>query len=73
MRDAVIVSAVRTPVGKAPNGALRYVRPDEMAAVVIGEALRRALVRRRAQSQALAALAILTAVIVGFGRWPPRF
>ena len=42
MKEAVIVSAVRTPVGKAPNGALRDTRPDEMAAVVIAEALRRA-------------------------------
>ena len=42
MRDAVIVSAVRTAIGKAPNGMLRYTRPDEMAAVVIAEALRRA-------------------------------
>src|SRR5215212_4549169 len=42
MADAFIVSAVRTPVGKAPNGALRYTRPDEMAATVISEALRRA-------------------------------
>jgi acetyl-CoA acyltransferase len=41
MNDAFIVSAVRTPVGKAPNGALRYTRPDEMAATVIAEALRR--------------------------------
>ncbi len=41
MKDAVIVSAVRTPVGKAPNGALRTTRPDEMAAVVISELLRR--------------------------------
>ncbi len=41
MHEAVIVSAVRTPVGKAPNGALRTVRPDDMAATVIGEALRR--------------------------------
>src|SRR3954469_21334988 len=41
MVDAFIVSAVRTPVGKAPNGALRYTRPDEMAAVVIKEALAR--------------------------------
>jgi len=39
--DAFVVSAVRTPVGKAPNGALRYTRPDEMAAAVIAEALRR--------------------------------
>jgi acetyl-CoA acyltransferase len=42
MKDAVIVSAVRTPVGKAPKGALRYARPDDMAAVVIAEALKRA-------------------------------
>jgi len=41
MKDAVIVSAVRTPVGKAPNGALRTTRPDEMGAVVIREVLRR--------------------------------
>src|SRR5688572_25638277 len=42
MKEAVIVSAVRTAVGKAPNGALRTTRPDEMGAVVIAEALRRA-------------------------------
>ena len=42
MQDAVIVSAARTAVGKAPNGTLRTVRPDEMAATAIGEALRRA-------------------------------
>jgi acetyl-CoA acyltransferase len=42
MNDAVIVSAVRTAVGKAPNGTLRSTRPDEMAAVAIAEALRRA-------------------------------
>ena len=42
MQDAVIVSAVRTPIGKAPRGSLRNVRPDEMAATVIGEALKRA-------------------------------
>jgi len=41
MRDAVIVSAVRTPVGKAPNGTLRGTRPDELAAIVLAEALRR--------------------------------
>ena len=41
MQDALIVSAVRTAVGKAPNGTLRHTRPDEMAAVVIGEALAR--------------------------------
>jgi len=42
MQDAVIVSATRTAVGKAPAGALRTVRPDDMAAAVITEALRRA-------------------------------
>ncbi len=42
MKNAVIVSAVRTPVGKAPNGALKYTRPDEMAATAMAEALKRA-------------------------------
>ena len=42
MTDAVIVSAVRTPVGKAPRGTLRATRPDEMGATVIAEALERA-------------------------------
>ena len=42
MQDAVIVSAVRTAVGKAPNGTLRGTRPDELAAAVISEALARA-------------------------------
>jgi len=42
MNDAVIVSAVRTAVGKAPGGALRGTRPDELGALVIAEALRRA-------------------------------
>jgi acetyl-CoA acyltransferase len=42
MPNAVIVSAVRTPVGKAPHGTLRHTRPDDMAAVVITEAMKRA-------------------------------
>jgi acetyl-CoA acyltransferase len=42
MQDAVIVSAVRTAVGKAPKGTLSVVRPDDMAGVVIREALARA-------------------------------
>jgi acetyl-CoA acyltransferase len=42
MHDAVIVSATRTAVGRAPNGSLRTVRPDEMAAAVIADAMRRA-------------------------------
>ena len=42
MADALIVSAVRTPVGKAPNGSLRATRPDELAAVAMRESLARA-------------------------------
>ncbi|TMJ08191.1 MAG: acetyl-CoA C-acyltransferase [Bacillati bacterium ANGP1] len=41
MREAVIVSAVRTPVGRAPRGMLKDTRPDEMAAAVIADAVRR--------------------------------
>lgn len=41
-REVVIVSAVRTAVGRAPRGSLRTVRPDEMAAAAIQEAYRRA-------------------------------
>jgi len=42
MQEAVIVSAVRTAVGKAPGGALRGTRPDELAAAAIHAALARA-------------------------------
>ena len=42
MKDAVIVSAARTAVGKAPGGTLKGTRPDELASVVIAEALKRA-------------------------------
>src|SRR5258707_12831620 len=45
MEDAVILSAVRTPVGRY-GGALRDMRPDDLAALVIGEAVRRAGVAR---------------------------
>ena len=41
MKEAVIVSACRTAIGRARRGALVNTRPDEMAAVVIGEVLRR--------------------------------
>ena len=41
-REAVIVDAIRTPVGKARRGSLATTRPDEMAAVVIQELLKRA-------------------------------
>ena len=42
MREAVIVSSVRTAVGKAPKGTLRSTRPDDLAALTIKEALARA-------------------------------
>ncbi len=41
MKEAVIVSIARTAVGKAPRGTLRNTRPDDMAATVIQEAIRR--------------------------------
>ena len=41
MKEAVIVSAVRTAVGKAPKGTLRDTRPDDMGAAVIQEAIAR--------------------------------
>jgi acetyl-CoA acyltransferase len=41
MRDAVIASAVRTAVGKAPKGTLRATRPDDLGAIAIRGALER--------------------------------
>lgn len=41
MRDVVVVSAVRTPIGRI-RGGLSSVRPDDLAAQIIAEALRRA-------------------------------
>ncbi|MEB2333906.1 MAG: acetyl-CoA C-acyltransferase [Anaerolineaceae bacterium] len=41
MKDAVIVSAVRTPVGKAKRGGLATVRTDEMSALTIQALLKR--------------------------------
>ena len=41
MREAVLVSSVRTPVGRAYKGTLRATRPDELAAIAIKGALAR--------------------------------
>ena len=41
MKEAVVVSAVRTAVGKAPRGILKDTRPDDVAAIIIREALSR--------------------------------
>ena len=42
MPEAVIVSAVRTPVGRGYKGTLRTTRPDDLAAIVIKQAIARA-------------------------------
>ena len=39
MPEAVVVSAVRTPVGRAPKGALSTTRPDDLAATALSSAL----------------------------------
>ena len=41
MGEALIVSSLRTPVGKAYKGSLRATRPDDLAALVIKEAIAR--------------------------------
>src|SRR5271157_5772338 len=41
MREVIIASSVRTPVGRAYKGTLRATRPDELAAVAIQGALAR--------------------------------
>src|SRR3984885_12757832 len=41
MPEAVLVSAVRTPVGRAPKGALATTRPDDLAATALSGALDR--------------------------------
>jgi acetyl-CoA acyltransferase len=41
MKEAVVVSAVRTAVGKAPKGTLRYTRPDDLGAVAVKGAVDR--------------------------------
>jgi acetyl-CoA acyltransferase len=41
MKEAVVVSAVRTAVGKAPRGILKDTRPDDIGALIIQEAVAR--------------------------------
>jgi acetyl-CoA C-acetyltransferase len=41
MPEAVIVDAIRTPIGRAVRGSLKNVRPDELAAIPIRELIRR--------------------------------
>ncbi|AAU24923.1 acetyl-CoA C-acetyltransferase [Bacillus licheniformis] len=42
MKEAVIVSGARTPIGKAKKGSLRTVRPDDLGAYAVRETLKRA-------------------------------
>jgi acetyl-CoA acyltransferase len=42
MKEAVIVSSVRTAIGRAPRGTLRYTRPEYMGSVAVKEAVARA-------------------------------
>lgn len=42
MEEAVIVAGARTPIGKAGRGSLRHTRPEDLGALVVEEALRRA-------------------------------
>jgi acetyl-CoA acyltransferase len=42
MREVAILSAVRTPVGRAPRGVFKNTRPDDLAAIAAREAIRRA-------------------------------
>ncbi|MBN9655466.1 acetyl-CoA C-acetyltransferase [Halobacillus litoralis] len=42
MKEAVIVSGARTPVGRAKKGSLAHTRPDDLAALTIRETLKRA-------------------------------
>jgi len=42
MREVAILSAVRTPIGRAPRGVFKNTRPDDLGALVSREAIRRA-------------------------------
>jgi acetyl-CoA acyltransferase len=49
MPEAVLVSAVRTPVGRAPKGSLSTTRPDDLAATALNAALERVSALDRAE------------------------
>jgi acetyl-CoA acyltransferase len=49
MSEAVLVSAVRTPVGRAPKGALSTTRPDDLAATALSGALDKVPTLNRAE------------------------
>jgi acetyl-CoA acyltransferase len=49
MAEAVLVSAVRTPVGRAPKGALSTTRPDDLAALAVTSALGRVSALEKAE------------------------
>ena len=51
MPEAVIIDAVRTPIGRAFKGSLREVRPDDMGAYVLDQLLARNEASTRAPSR----------------------
>ena len=61
MRDAIIASAVRTAVGKAPKGALRATRTDDLAAWAIQGALERIPLKRLGTPADMAGAALFLA------------
>ena len=71
MKDAVIVSAVRTAVGKAPKGTLRNTRPDDLGAAAIKEAVARAGVPIEACHNALDEKKITPASLPAFVKVVP--
>ncbi len=47
MRKVIVAYPVRTPIGKAPRGSLKDTRPDDLAALVIGEVVKRSGINPR--------------------------
>ena len=70
MEDAVIISAVRTPIGRYA-GSLKDVRPDDLAALVITEAIRRANIDADSIEDVILAVPTRPVRITGTSRvWP---
>ena len=64
VQDAYIVSATRSPVGKAPRGMLKNVRPDDLLAHVI-----KALLQRQPQVDLAAIEDVIAGAANGAGVW----
>ena len=66
MRNAVIVSAARTAVGKAPKGSLRTMRPDDLAAEVMKAVVERAGIEASQVEDVVLGCAFAEAILVTF-------